>query len=147
MICCRSFVLSTVVLTLGAVPLARAQGPVKATPAVVLEPEPPLIALPRLELTATDMAFAARIEASTEYFGLVLLADSPQVQHFLVDLPPLLVNPVVMGMGKSIGGVLKFSLPRPPDLDFTVYGQAVILDHRGLSSTEPVAVESAPTRG
>lgn len=145
----RSFVLSTVAITLAAVSLAaqadsqRKPQPARAT---VPQPEPPLFALPRLELTATEASFDARIEASTEFIALVLLADSSQLQYFLVDLPPMLVDAVVMGVGKSKGGAVEFSLPRPKGIDFSVYGQAVIFDHRGLTSTDPIEAESVGTK-
>lgn len=100
--------------------------------------------LAQLELRTSDGMLRATVRgAEPGFFGIVLLSLSPQQQHFLVDLPPILADFAVMGAGYTAGHELEFKVPcdvmqgdQP-----ALYGQAITFSDQGLAASGVVQIE------
>ena len=103
-------------------------------PAIGHAPAPdPFLGLAYLELAYGVKTIDAMVEGPEPGFlGIVLLSDSPVTVNYFVSLPPMLLNPVVMGIGRADGQVLHLSVPRRPEVAPELYGQAVILVPQGF---------------
>ena len=109
------------------------------SPATIPMPEPPLVWVPTLALHWGDDSFSAVVGGPSEFWGVVLLSLDDQMQHFYVELPPILANGVVLGAGLAKDGTLAITVPRDPGPKFAVWGQALIVVDGVLSSSPVVA--------
>lgn len=74
---------------------------------------------------------------SSPYFAGVLLSLSPQLAHYLVDLPPLLADHVIAGIGFVERERYLLSLPDtvlPPGV--MIYAQGVTFDGAVIASSD-----------
>ncbi|MGE3175747.1 MAG: hypothetical protein AB7O97_24195 [Planctomycetota bacterium] len=93
----------------------------------------PLFPVPQLRLAYKTETFVAVVDALDDAPVAVLLSLSPELTHYLVDLPPLLSNPLILGVVPATGGQAEFVLPRPAQ-EVPVYGQALVFMERLLVS-------------
>ncbi|MFN6147676.1 MAG: hypothetical protein ACK5AL_15055 [Planctomycetota bacterium] len=74
---------------------------------------------------------------SSPYFAGVLLSLSPKLAHYLVDLPPLLADHVIAGIGFVERERYLLSLPEtalPPGV--MIYAQGVTFDGAVIASSD-----------
>lgn len=106
--------------------------------------EPPPIPGPTLSLESEPGIVRARIKGMTpDFLGAILVAETDALAHSLVDLPPLLVDHTVVGIGQANGNLLVMEFPvSVPAADLAVFVQGVTLDEHGVLSTavEPFAL-------
>ena len=74
---------------------------------------------------------------------MVPLSTSPALRYYILDLPPMLADAVVMGIGKAHDQVLQLSIPWRAGDAFTIYGQAVILGSEGCLTSGLVPLGGA----
>ena len=117
---------------------------VSPRPATIPVPEPPLVWVPGLALHWGDDSFSAVVSGASEFWGVVLVSLDDQMQHFYVELPPLLAHGVVLGAGQSKDGNLSITVPREPGPKFPLWGQALVLFEGVLSSSPVVATGVVP---
>jgi hypothetical protein len=105
-------------------------------------PLPPLVGLVQLEFTNDARQLTARVLGpEPRFFGAVLLSLSPMTMQYLVDLPPILLDFAVMGVGQAKDHELQFAVPHGPwPQEFKLYGQALAIDESGLSASGIVRV-------
>jgi hypothetical protein len=98
-----------------------------------------------LDLSLAERAIVGRITVaeSEDYFGAVLLSTSPDLAHFLVNLPPLLADSIVLGFGRAENGVLQIEGPQAVHPPITIYGQAVVFDE----AVDASGIEKLDLRG
>ena len=104
----------------------------------------PATVFPELALAAAGKDLAATIAGPTEFFGGLLLSPSPTLRHFLLDLPPMLDDGVLVATGKAVDGRLEFVLPGLGRLPFAVHGQALVLHAGRITASEVVTL--TPTK-
>ncbi len=85
-----------------------------------------------------------------DFLGAVVIAETKQLVHSLIGLPPLLLDAQILAVGQASAGTMALSIPVPqlPDVAILVYAQAVILDDGALlsSGVESLRVPAAPIR-
>src|SRR5262245_27292377 len=126
-------------------PMLRADATTaSAKPVIPHDPEPGLAAL-KLSFGAKSLDATVEGPEST-YLGMVLLSTSPAQRYYLVNLPPMLADAVVMGIGKANDQVLHLSIPWHDSGAFTIYGQAVILGSEGFLTSGLVVLDGASSK-
>jgi hypothetical protein len=125
-------------------PVLRAGATASAKPVIAHYPPP---ALADLELSLGAKRLDATVEGpESTYLGMVLLSTSPAMRYYLVDLPPMLADAVVMGIGKANDQVLHLSIPWQAGGGFTIYGQAVIFGSEGFLTSGLVVLDGAASK-
>ena len=106
----------------------------------VLPAGPPDDVGPGLQIALVKTAIVANVTATTslDFLGAVIVSDSDVLRHYLVGLPPLLGNFVVLGVGVAANGSLTVSAPAPPlpAVASKIFAQAVTLDAAGIVSSD-----------
>jgi hypothetical protein len=99
---------------------------------------PAQVAQPELRLVLTPaMVNMTIVSDETPYIGVFLLSPNPTLAHFLVGLPPLLDQALVLHWGASEGQRFGHSLPEitfPPGI--FLYVQGVTISDAGILATE-----------
>jgi len=113
----------------------------------VLLPAPAVAARVELDLGLVDGAIVGKVtvDDSPEFFAAVLLSASPEQAHYLVNLPPLLADFVVLGIGQARGGQVRIVGPQGNHPALTIYGQAVVFDE-ALDASEVEKLDLRPAR-
>jgi hypothetical protein len=105
-------------------------------PALALQPvaakQPDL----SIDIAAGIIQFDVELGTSP-FLGVVLLSLSSDLQHFLVDLPPLLDQAVILDYGLAVGGIYSAAIPEtllPPGI--MIYAQGVAIAEFGILASE-----------
>lgn len=75
---------------------------------------------------------------SPDFLGAVIVSDREELTHFLVVLPPLLSNFVILGVGQAQNGSLDLVVPHGPlpPVELKIFAQGVTLDAGVLASSD-----------
>ena len=116
-----------------------------ASGAVCCSPHEPLLAPANpgviLNIVQDNGNILAIIRSPTpDFVGAVLFSKSDQLSYYLVDLPPLLTDGVMLMIGSSEVTTLKLFLPQTLPA-IPVYAQAVVYDGKAFASSDVVLVE------
>lgn len=82
---------------------------------------------------------------SADFYGGLIASSREDLVHYLVDLPPLLADHVIVGIGQAQNGVLAMQVPVqvPLLVDLKIFAQAVSLEEDGFHAS-PVASIGLP---